>query len=72
MDLDSLLIVLKEELTPKWYEFGLVVGVPQGLMDSYSDLFCKHKHVNFLNHILVPSQLGVEAYYVMGFFLLQY
>ena len=36
VDLDSLLIVLKEELTPKWYEFGLVVGVPQELMDSYS------------------------------------
>ena len=35
MDLDSLLIVLKEELTPKWYDFGLVVGVPQELMDSY-------------------------------------
>ena len=36
MDLDSLLIVLKEGLAPKWYEFGLVVGVPQELMDSYS------------------------------------
>ena len=36
MNLDTLLIVLKEELTPKWYEFGLVVGVPQELMDSYS------------------------------------
>ena len=36
MNLYSLLIVLKEELSPKWYEFGLVVGVPQELMDSYS------------------------------------
>ena len=36
VNLDSLLIVLKEELTPKWYDFGLVVGVPQELMDSYS------------------------------------
>ena len=36
MDLDSLLIVLKQKLTPKWYDFGLVVGVPQDLMDSYS------------------------------------
>ena len=35
VNLDSLLIVLKEELTPKWYDFGLVVGVPQELMDSY-------------------------------------
>jgi hypothetical protein len=36
VDLDSLLILLKEELAPKWYDFGLVVGVPQELMDSYS------------------------------------
>ena len=36
MDLDSLLILLKEDLTPRWYEFGLVVGVPKELMDSYS------------------------------------
>ena len=36
MDLDSLLILLKEELAPKWYDFGLVVGVPQELMVSYS------------------------------------
>ena len=36
MDLDSLLILLKEELTPKWYDFGLVVGVPPEMMDSYS------------------------------------
>ena len=36
VDLDSLLILLKEELASKWYDFGLVVGVPQELMDSYS------------------------------------
>ena len=36
VDLDSLLMLLKEELAPKWYDFGLVVGVPQELMDSYS------------------------------------
>ena len=36
VDLDSLLILLKEELAPKWYDFGLVVGVSQELMDSYS------------------------------------
>ena len=36
MDLDALLILLKEDLTPRWYEFELVVGVPKELMDSYS------------------------------------
>ena len=36
MDLDTLLIILKEELAPRWYDFGLVVGVPKELMDSYT------------------------------------
>ena len=27
--------MLKDELTPKWYEFGLVVGVPKEVMDGY-------------------------------------
>ena len=36
MDLDDLLILLKEDLTPRWYEFGLMVGVPKELMGSYS------------------------------------
>ena len=30
-----LLILLKEELTPRWYELGLVVGVPKDVMDGY-------------------------------------
>ena len=36
MDLDDLLILLKEDLTLRWYEFGLVVGAPMELMNSYS------------------------------------
>ena len=36
VNLDLLLILLKEEITPRWYEFGLVVGVPKEVMDSYS------------------------------------
>ena len=36
MNLDLLLILLKEEVTPKWYEFGLVVGVAKEVMDNYS------------------------------------
>ena len=35
VNLDLLLILLKDELTPKWYEFGLVVGVPKEVMDGY-------------------------------------
>ena len=38
MNLDSrdLLILLEEELALKWYDFGLVLGVSQELIDSYS------------------------------------
>jgi hypothetical protein len=35
VNLDLLLILLKDKLTPKWYEFGLVVGVPKEVMDGY-------------------------------------
>jgi hypothetical protein len=35
VNLDILLILLKDKLTPKWYEFGLVVGVPKEVMDAY-------------------------------------
>ena len=35
VNLNFLLILLKEELSPRWYEFGLVVGVPKDVMDSY-------------------------------------
>ena len=35
VNLDLLLILLKEELTPRWYELGLVVGVPKDIMDGY-------------------------------------
>ena len=28
--------MLKDDLAPKWYDFGLVVGVPKELTDSYS------------------------------------
>ena len=35
VNLDLLLILLREELTPRWYELGLVVGVPKDVMDGY-------------------------------------
>ena len=35
VNLDFLLLLLKEELTPRWYEFGSVVGVPKDILDGY-------------------------------------
>ena len=35
VNLDLILNLFKEELTPRWYECGLVVGVPKEVMDTY-------------------------------------
>ena len=37
LDLDSLLIQLRDNITPQWYEFGVVVGVPKEILDKCSD-----------------------------------
>ena len=36
-DLDSLLIQLWDDVTPHWYEFGVVVGVPSEILEKCKD-----------------------------------
>ena len=36
MDLDNLLIYLRAELTPKWKEFGTIVGMEEDALKTYS------------------------------------
>ena len=36
VDLDSLLIQLRSQVTPKWKEFGLVLGIATEVLDKYS------------------------------------
>ena len=36
-DLDSLLIQLQDDVTPHWYEFGVVVGVPSEILEKCRD-----------------------------------
>ena len=36
LDLDTLLIQLRSEVTHKWREFGLAVGLAEDLLDKYS------------------------------------
>ena len=36
LNLDSLLIQLKADVTPKWYEFGQVAGMDEKTLDKYS------------------------------------
>ena len=37
MNLDNLLIHLRDEVTPKWYELGEIIGVPKESLDKYSE-----------------------------------
>ena len=37
MNLDNLLIHLRDEVTPKWYELGEIIGVPKETLDKYSE-----------------------------------
>ena len=61
VNLDILLILLKEEVTPTWYEFGLLVGVPKEEMDHYSATGCSSDRylIEVLDYWLRhhPSQL---------------
>ena len=36
LNLDSLLIQLRIQVTPKWYQFGVAIGVPEDLLQQYS------------------------------------
>ena len=36
LDLDSLLIQLRTQVTPKWYQFGLALGVDKDVLNKYS------------------------------------
>ena len=35
MDLDNLLINLRSEVTPKWHQFGVAVGMSEEILKKY-------------------------------------
>ena len=37
LDLDNFLIQLCTQLTPKWYQFGLALGVNKDILNKYSE-----------------------------------
>ena len=37
VDLDSLLIHLRSEVTPKWHQFGEAVGISEEILKKYSN-----------------------------------
>ncbi|MCG8622653.1 MAG: hypothetical protein MJE68_11745 [Proteobacteria bacterium] len=37
LNLDNLLIHLRDDVTPKWYELGVIIGIPKETLDKYSE-----------------------------------
>ena len=37
LTLDSLLIQIRSQVTPKWYRFGLAVGIAEEILNKYSN-----------------------------------
>ena len=37
LNLDNLLIQIRDEVTPHWYELGVSIGVPQDVMENWSE-----------------------------------
>ena len=37
LNLDTLLIQIRHEVTPKWYQFGLAVGINKETLDEFSN-----------------------------------
>lgn len=56
LNLDSLLIQLSDQVTPKWHEFGVAVGIPEGLLDQYSNYPADERLIEVLNYWLSNHQ----------------
>ena len=37
LNLDNLLIQIRHEVTPKWYQFGLAIGINKETLDGFSN-----------------------------------
>ena len=37
LNLDTLLIQIRHEVTPKWYQFGLAIGINKEILDEFSN-----------------------------------
>ena len=56
LNLDSLLIQLRAQVSPKWHEFGTVIGVPGDLLDQYSSDPADERLIEVFNYWLNNHQ----------------
>ena len=56
LNLDSLLIQLRAQVTPKWYEVGIAIGVPEELLHQYSSYSPDERLIEVLNYWLNDHQ----------------
>ena len=52
LNLDSLLIQLQVEVTPKWYEFGEAIGIEKKILDKYQQYSPEQSIIEILDNWL--------------------
>ena len=56
LNLDSLLIHLQVQVTPKWRQFGVAIGVPEDVLQRYSSYPADERLIKVLNYWLNNHQ----------------
>ena len=56
LNLDSLLIQLRVQVTHKWHQFGTAIGMPEDLLQQYSSYPADERLIEVLNYWLNNHQ----------------
>ena len=56
LNLDSLLIHLQVQVTPKWHQLGVAIGIPDDLLQQYSSYPADERLIEVLNYWLNNHQ----------------
>ena len=59
VNLDNLLIQIRQQVTPKWYQFGLAVGINKETLDEFSNFPLEECIVEMLDLWLRTSQRAI-------------
>ena len=59
LNLDNLLILMRRQVTPKWYQFGLAVGINKETLDEFSNFPPEECIVEMLDLWLRTSESAI-------------